>query len=198
MFFQEQNADGLAGDSRQGVTFPVTGADFAVLLEGIDDELAPALSPDGRWIAFNQSDTGLVLQPDSALYLVPAEGGKARRMRCNTGRMNSWHSWSPNSRWLVFASKAITPYTELLLTHVDAAGNDSFKTPPVRVDITTGGEESDPIADALGHTKRKAPLDASPATNEKVRRIEGDYSNVVGLPLPLTARLLTAAGVVVL
>jgi hypothetical protein len=42
--------------------------------------------------------------------------------------MNSWHCWSPNSRWLVFASKAITPYTELLLTHVDAAGNDS---PPV-------------------------------------------------------------------
>ena len=88
----------------------------------------PRYSPDGRWIAFNQSDTGLVLQPDSALYLIPAEGGKARRMRCNTGRMNSWHCWSPNSRWLVFASKAITPYTELLLTHVDAAGNDS---PPV-------------------------------------------------------------------
>ena len=88
----------------------------------------PRYSPDGRWIAFNQSDTGLVLQPDSALYLIPAEGGKARRMRCNTGRMNSWHSWSPNSRWLVYASKAITPYTELLLTHVDAAGNDS---PPV-------------------------------------------------------------------
>jgi hypothetical protein len=88
----------------------------------------PRYSPDGRWIAFNQSDTGLVLQPDSALYLVPAKGGRARRMRCNTGRMNSWHSWSPNSRWLVFASKAITPYTELLLTHVDAAGNDS---PPV-------------------------------------------------------------------
>jgi len=88
----------------------------------------PRYSPDGRWIAFNQSDTGLVLQPDSALYLIPSEGGKARRMRCNTGRMNSWHSWSPNSRWLVFASKAITPYTELLLTHVDADGNDS---PPV-------------------------------------------------------------------
>jgi hypothetical protein len=88
----------------------------------------PRFSPDGRWIAFNQSDTGLVLQPDSALYLIPAEGGKARRMRCNTGRMNSWHCWSPNSRWLVYASKAITPYTELLLTHVDAAGNDS---PPV-------------------------------------------------------------------
>ena len=31
-----------------------------------------------------------------------------------------------------------------------------------------------------------------------VRRIEGDYSNVVGLPLRLTARLLTAAGIDVL
>ena len=31
-----------------------------------------------------------------------------------------------------------------------------------------------------------------------VRKIEGDYSNVVGLPLPLTARLLTGAGMVVL
>lgn len=31
-----------------------------------------------------------------------------------------------------------------------------------------------------------------------VRKIEGDYSNVVGMPLPLTARLLTAAGLMVL
>ena len=42
--------------------------------------------------------------------------------------MNSWHSWSPNSRWLVFAPKAMGPYTALLLIHVDAAGHDS---PPV-------------------------------------------------------------------
>ena len=88
----------------------------------------PRYSPDGQWVAFNQSATGLVLQPDSALYLVRSQGGPSRRMRCNTGRMNSWHSWSRNSRWLVFASKAMSAYTELLLTHVDAAGNDS---PPV-------------------------------------------------------------------
>jgi Flp pilus assembly protein TadD len=39
--------------------------------------------------------------------------------------MNSWHSWSPNGRWLVFASKAAGPFTQLWLTHIDADGNDS-------------------------------------------------------------------------
>jgi hypothetical protein len=108
---------------RGGTPIPLAGAS-----RNSRSNFFPRYSPDGRWIVFNQSNTGLVLQPDSALYIVPSHGGKSRRMRCNTGRMNSWHSWSPNGRWVVFASKAVTPYTELLLTHVDPAGNDS---PPV-------------------------------------------------------------------
>ena len=39
--------------------------------------------------------------------------------------MNSWHSWSPNGRWLVFSSKAFSPYTQLWLTHIDANGASS-------------------------------------------------------------------------
>jgi tetratricopeptide (TPR) repeat protein len=42
--------------------------------------------------------------------------------------MNSWHAWSPNGRWLVFATKVRGPYTQLCLTHVNARGED---TPPV-------------------------------------------------------------------
>jgi len=70
----------------------------------------------------------MLLQPDSELYIVSAEGGTARRLQCNTSRMNSWHSWSPNSRWLVFSSKAESPYTQLYLTHIDEHGES---TPPV-------------------------------------------------------------------
>ncbi len=48
--------------------------------------------------------------------------------------MNSWHSWSPNGKWLVFASKANGPYTQLWLTHIDENGND---TPPVLLEHFT-------------------------------------------------------------
>jgi Tol biopolymer transport system component len=88
----------------------------------------PRFSPDGKWIVFTRSPTGLAIQPESKLYIVSAEGGIARKLRCNTNIMNSWHSWSPNSRWLVFSSKTNTPYTELFITHIDENGYDS---PPV-------------------------------------------------------------------
>jgi tetratricopeptide (TPR) repeat protein len=82
----------------------------------------PKFSPDGKWIVFCQANSFMLLQPDSTLYILPAEGGEPRRLACNTGRMNSWHSWSPNGKWLVFSSKAFTPYTQLFLTHIDERG----------------------------------------------------------------------------
>ena len=91
----------------------------------------PRYSPDGRWIVFTKARSFMLLQPDAELYIMPAAGGEPRRMRCNTPRMNSWHSWSPNGRWLVFSSKPDGPYTQLYLTHIDEEGNSS---PPVHLD----------------------------------------------------------------
>jgi tetratricopeptide (TPR) repeat protein len=85
----------------------------------------PKVSPDGRWIVFVENRTGLLMRPDSQLYIVPLEGGTARRLSCNTPRMNSWHSFSPNGCWLAFSSKGRSLYTQMYLTHIDAKGNDS-------------------------------------------------------------------------
>lgn len=99
----------------------------------------PKVSPDGRWIVFTQSRNGQLMRPDGALYIVPAAGGEARRMRCNTALMNSWHSFSPNGRWLVFSSKSRSPYTQMFLTHIDEKGNDS---PPILIENSTAANRA--------------------------------------------------------
>ena len=44
----------------------------------------PKYSPDGKWIVFTKSKSYMLLQPDSELYIIPAAGGAARRLRDNT------------------------------------------------------------------------------------------------------------------
>jgi Tfp pilus assembly protein PilF len=60
-------------------------------------------------------------------------------MTCNTPLMNSWHSFSPNGRWLVFSSKSRSPYTQLFLTHIDEAGRD---TPAILIENSTAANRA--------------------------------------------------------
>ncbi len=117
-------------NGRGGKAEPVEGASH----NGKSNFFAK-FSPDGKWIVFTQAENYMLLMPDSELFIIPAAGGEARRLRANTPRMNSWHSFSSNGRWLVFSSKANTPYTQLFLTHIDEQGNS---TPPVVLDRFTG------------------------------------------------------------
>jgi len=99
----------------------------------------PKVSPDGKWIVFVQCKNGQLMRPDSQLFIVPFGGGTARRMRANTRLMNSWHSFSPNGRWMVFSSKARSPYTQMYLTHIDCDGNDS---PAILIDNATAANRA--------------------------------------------------------
>ena len=121
-------------DGKGGTPEPLLGA-----ADNGMSNFFPKYSPDGKWIVFCKAKSYMLLQPDSELYIVPAHGGVARRLRYNTARMNSWHSWSSNSRWLVFSSKANTPYTQLFLTHIDEDGNDS---PPVLLERFTSPDRA--------------------------------------------------------
>lgn len=121
-------------DGKGGVAEPITGA----FNNGMSNSF-PKISPDGRWIVFVKCRNGQLMRPDSELYIVPAKGGTARRMRANTSLMNSWHSFSPNGRWLVFSSKSRSPYTQMYLTHIDENGNDS---PPILIDNATAANRA--------------------------------------------------------
>ena len=99
-------------------------ADRRRLQNGMSNSF-PRFRPTAAGSFVVQARNGLLMRPDGQLFIVPAAGGTARRMSCNTPLMNSWHSFSPNGRWLVFSSKSRSPYTQMFLTHIDEAGNDS-------------------------------------------------------------------------
>ena len=186
-------------DGRGGKAEPIEGASH----NGKSNYFAK-FSPDGKWIIFCKAENYMLLMPDSELYIIPAAGGEARRLRANTPRMNSWHSWSSNGRWLVFSSKANTAYTQLFLTHIDETGES---TPPVLLERFTGSDRAANIpefvalpAEAIAQIKEQF-LDAysflrAGMANERT----GDYPGAVrsyqrGLDVaPGNVELLNALG----
>jgi len=121
-------------DGKGGNPEPIEGASN----NGMSNFFAK-YSPDGKWIVFCKAKSYMLLQPDSELYIIPAEGGKARKLRANTSRMNSWHGFSPNGKWLVFTSKAYSDYTQLCLTHINEQGHS---TPAVLLSHFTAADRA--------------------------------------------------------
>jgi tetratricopeptide (TPR) repeat protein len=157
-----------------GKAEPLAGASF-----NGKSNFFPKYSPDGKWIVFCQAENYMLLQPDSELYILPAGGGQARRLRANTKRMNSWHSFSPNGKWLVFSGKPDSPYTRLYLTHIDEQGESS---PAVVLDRLTASDRAANIPEfvnagpsAIRHIREQFIDDVSYARGAWEYYKSGDY-----------------------
>jgi Tol biopolymer transport system component len=116
----------------------------------------PRISPDGRFLMFCGHDYGsfAVYQPSSDLYMIDLKSPRSTaptsgpgtttaasrsaagneiepvRLSLNSDRCESYHSWSSNSRWVVFASKREDGvFARLYLSYVDSDGNTSKPFP---------------------------------------------------------------------
>jgi hypothetical protein len=67
----------------------------------------PKISPDGRFLLFCMSSYGNfpVYRKSSDLYLLDLQSGQYSYLAINSDQVESYHSWSSNSRWFVFNSK---------------------------------------------------------------------------------------------
>ena len=86
-------------------------------------------SYDGRWLMYCVSSRGNfpVSQDDADLWLMDLKTGESRELNeVNSQRSESFHNWSGNSRWFVFASKREDGvYTKLYLASIDDKGRVS-------------------------------------------------------------------------
>jgi hypothetical protein len=86
----------------------------------------PKASPDGRWLMFSVADYGTfpLFHPECTLYLMDLRSGEIRALDEIKGdKSDSYHSWSSDGRWFVFASKrGDGQYGKPYFCHVDAEG----------------------------------------------------------------------------
>ena len=87
----------------------------------------PKASPDGKWLMFTVADYGTfpLYHIESTLCLMDLETGEVLSLDSVKGdKSDTYHSWSSNGRWFVFASKrGDGQYGKPYFCHIDAAGN---------------------------------------------------------------------------
>lgn len=86
----------------------------------------PRISPDGKMLVFTLSDYGnfSIWHKDSDLYSIDLATGETVCMDAlNSDDVESYHSWSSNSRWLVFSSRRDDGlYTKPYFSYIDGDG----------------------------------------------------------------------------
>lgn len=87
----------------------------------------PKASPNGKWLLFTVADYGTfpIWHQECDLALIDLRTGTAMPMDAvNSDRSDTYHSWSSNSRWIVFASKrGDGQYGRPYFCHIDEDGN---------------------------------------------------------------------------
>ena len=87
----------------------------------------PRISPDGRFLVYALSDYGnfSIWHKESDLYCIDLTTGETTCMDAlNSDDVESYHSWSSNSRWLVFSTRRDDGlYTKPYFSYIDADGN---------------------------------------------------------------------------
>lgn len=105
--------------SSEQATVQITGAEHK-------SASFPRVSPDGKQLVFTLSEYGnfSIWHKDADLYRIDLDSGVMHRMdEVNSNDVESYHSWSSNSRWLVFSSRRIDGlYTRPYLVHIDENG----------------------------------------------------------------------------
>lgn len=86
----------------------------------------PRVSPDGRYVLYTKGDYGQfhIWHKSSDLWMKDLQTGESYPLtEANSPDVDSFHSWSSNSRWFVFSSRRMDQnYTRLFIAYFDKEG----------------------------------------------------------------------------
>jgi hypothetical protein len=137
----------------------------------------PRVSPDGNFLMFTLARYGnfSIWHKDADLYLLHLDSLRITPLDgINSSDTESYHSWSSNSRWIVFSSRRIDGlYTRLYLAYIDEHGQASkpFLLPQKDLDFYHRFMKSYNIPEFITGKVRKNSYDFSRKTiNDKGRQ----------------------------
>lgn len=105
--------------------------DTIVDVFGIDSltTTLPRISPDGRHLMFTTCNYGTfpIWHKEADLWILDLQTGKAHPLAgLNSDDTESFHNWSPDSRWVVFSSRRDDGlFTRLYIAHISPDGRAS-------------------------------------------------------------------------
>lgn len=100
----------------------------------------PVPSPDGKWVAFEQTDVDLSANTKKAhLWIVPADGGAARRLNPGSENAESRPRFSPDGKALLFSAK-VGDSTQVWVTPFDAEAGKLDGAARQLTTISTGAD----------------------------------------------------------
>jgi dipeptidyl aminopeptidase/acylaminoacyl peptidase len=101
----------------------------------------PRVSPDGKSLMFTLAGYGnfSIWHKDADLYMIDLQSKKTIRLdTLNSKDVESYHSWSSNSRWVVFSSRRMDGlYTRPYIAYINPNGEPAkpFLLPQKDVDF---------------------------------------------------------------
>ncbi len=102
----------------------------------------PVPSPDGKWVAFDAVDVNLDENTKRThLWIVPSEGGDARRLNPSTENDESRPRFSPDGHRLIFTSKA-GDAPQVWITGFDANTGTLMGTARALTALSTGASDA--------------------------------------------------------
>ena len=89
----------------------------------------PRVSPDGRFLVYTKAGYGnfSIWHKDADLYLLDLQTRQSHPLAAaNSDDVESYHTWSSNSRWMVFSSRRMDGlHTRPYIVHIDSLGQAS-------------------------------------------------------------------------